>query len=790
MATKLIYFLYRFLELAALPFILLYVAARGARDRRYFHSFGERLGFVPESCRRKGPGGVWVHAVSVGEILTAIQLLRTIRSALPGAPVFVSTTTLAGRAMAEQKLAGIADAVFYFPFDYVSCVRRVLRNIRPAVAVVLETEIWPNCFREVKRSGAALLIVNGRISDRAAPRYARLRWFFRHALAHADRIVVQTPRDRERYLAAGASAEKVVIGGNMKFDFEPQAHPAPEVVMNFIERVHPSAVWIAASTMPPAEADDPDEDDAVIAAFRSLAAGRPGLLLMLAPRRPERFDEVASKLDGLSFVRRARLTDSSRLDLPGVLLVDTIGELSSLFAVADVVFMGGTLPHRGGHNILEPAFHSRAVIAGPHMENFAAIAEEFTAAGALVRIKDGGELASAVADLLDHPERRREIGERAFQLAQNRRGATRRAADEIVSLAGCAIPAALPSLPERLILWPLARLWEAGSRLRQRRMRRDQRRVDAKVISVGAIAVGGAGKTPFVLWLAARLKERGLNPAFLTRGYRRKSPEPVTLIPAGGPAATARTGDEAQLFVRSGLGPVAIGADRVRAAQALVERHRPSVIVLDDGFQHQRLARDLDIVLIDSLDPLAGGDLFPLGRLREPWDALQRADILVLTRTAPGRSYEAVERMLRRYNSRAPAFHARVNPICWTDGMGEWPPEAPPGAGAIAFCGLANPASFWNTLDAVGVRTAMRFAFGDHHTYRPVELLRLAQHARRLGAGALLTTEKDAMNLPDGAAQLVSPAKVYWLKIGLTVDREEELLALAVRASSSSSHRL
>lgn len=790
MATKLIYFLYRFLELAALPFILLYVAARGVRDRRYFRGLGERLGFLPESCRRKSPGGVWLHAVSVGEILTAIELVRAIRTGLPGAPVFVSTTTLAGRTMAEQKLAGVADAVFYFPFDYVSCLRRVLRNLRPAVVVVLETEIWPNCFREVKRSGAALLIVNGRISDRAAPRYARLRWFFRHALAHADRITVQSPRDRDRYLAAGAKPEQLVIGGNMKFDFEPLAHPAPEAVAGFLQRIRPDAVWIAASTMPPAAADDPDEDDAVIAAFRGLADERPGLLLILAPRRPERFDEAAAKLDGLSFVRRSRLTESTPLELPGVLLLDSIGELSSLFAAADVVFMGGTLPHRGGHNILEPAFHGRAVIAGPHMENFAAIAEEFTAAGALVRIRDRSELASAVADLLDHPERRREIGERAFHLAQTRRGATRRAAAEVVELASCSIPKAIHGLPERILLWPLARLWEAGSRLRQRRMRRNRRRVEARVISVGAIAMGGAGKTPFVLWLASRLKERGLDPAFLTRGYRRKSPEPVTLIPAGGPATTARTGDEAQLFVRSGLGPVAIGADRVEAARALVEKYRSQVIILDDGFQHQRLARDLDIVLIDSLDPLGGGDLFPLGRLREPLEALLRAGILVLTRTAPGRSYEGVERMLRRYNSCAPVFHARVVPLCWTDGVEEWPPDAPPGAGAIAFCGLANPASFWSTLDAAGVKTAMRFSFGDHHTYRPAELLRLAQHARRLGADALLTTEKDAMNLPDSAAQLVGPAKVYWLKIGLAVDREEDLLALALRASNSSSQRL
>lgn len=764
--------------------------SRGIRDRRYFSGIGERLGFLPGAFRRKGAGAVWLHAVSVGEILTAVELLRKLKRDIPGAPLFVSTTTLAGRAMADQKLAGLAGGVFFLPFDYVSCVRRVLRTIRPAVVVIMETEIWPNLFREARRAGAELLIVNGRISDRAAPRYARFRWFFRHALGHASRILVQTPRDLQRYLAAGAREDSVTVAGNMKFDFEPSAGAPPQEIARFLERLRPGAVWIAASTMPPAKAGDPDEDDAVIAAFRRVAERRPDLLLMLVPRRPERFEDAAAKLDGLPHLRRSRLDATSSLTLPGVLLVDSIGELSSLFALADVVFMGGTLPHRGGHNILEPAFHSRAVIAGPHMENFAAIAEEFTSAGALVRIRDETELAAAVEDLLDDPARRAEIGRRALELAQLKRGATARAAAEVARLHASHAPAALHPAAVRLLLWPLARIWEAGGRLRQARMRRERQKVGLPVVSVGALAMGGAGKTPFVLWLAERLKERGLEPAFLTRGYRRKSPEPVTLIPAGGSAPTARTGDEAQLFVRSGLGPVAIGANRVAAARALIENCRVSVILLDDGFQHQRLARDLDIVLIDSLDPFGGGDVFPLGRLREPFEALERAGVLVLTRTTAGRSYEGIERKLRRYCPHAPVFHARVIPRAWTDGAHEWPPEAPPAARSLAFCGLANPAAFWSTLDAAGIHTVMRYPFGDHHTYRPAELLRLAQHARRLGAEALLTTEKDAMNLPDDATRLVHPLKLYWLKIGVELDRADELIRLVLEASSSSSKRL
>lgn len=777
LATRLIYLLYRFLEVVALPFIVLYVLYRCARNRRYFRHCSERLGILPSGIGSLGAGAVWLHAVSVGEILAAVELLRRLKDALPGVPLYVSTTTLAGRAMADEKLRGLAAGVFFLPFDYVAPIRRVIRRIRPGVLVVVETEIWPNLFREAKRAGAGVLVVNGRISDRAAPRYRRLAWFFRHVLSHADRILVQSPQDQRRFLAAGAPLDRTSVAGNLKYDFEARAASVPAEITHLLERVRPQHVWIAASTMPPADPGDPDEDEVVIEAFRRLAPSHPGLLLILAPRKPERFGVAAAKLAGIPYLRRSRLAETDMLPLPGVLLLDSIGELSGLFGLADVVFMGGTMPHRGGHNILEPAFHARAVIAGPHMENFAAIAEEFTAAGALIRIRQSAELHAAVERLLADQEQRRHIGERALHLAQQKRGAAARATSEIATLHGQSVPRTVHNSAEKLFLIPLSWIWTAvGAALRKSRYARRET-LRTPVVSVGGIAMGGTGKTPFVLWLAEKLRERGCSAGFLTRGYRRRCPEPVTLIPPGGPASTRLTGDEAQLLVRSGLGPVAIGADRCLSGRYLESQYTPTVILLDDGFQHVRLARDLDIVLVDSLDPFRGG-VFPCGRLREPPTALAQADVIVLTRTRSGRSYAGLEQALRLYNPAAPVFHARVVPLYWTDGRQRWEPAALPFCRVAAFCGLANPSSFWNSLDELGLPVIMRFPFGDHHNYSPRELLRLARRCEPLNIEALLTTEKDAVNLPENAAELLAPAKVCWLRIGIALDRESELLDL------------
>jgi len=756
--------------------VFAYFLFRSFRNFAYFTSLGQRLGFLPSSYRQTAPGAIWLHAVSVGEVVAATELIRRLRTEFPRAPLFLSVGTLAGHATAREKLRSIVTGLFYAPVDYVFAVCHVLRALQPAMVVILETEIWPNLFREAKRAGCGLVIVNGRISDRTEARYRRLRWFFQEVMRWPDAILAQSEEMRERYLGIGAPTARVSAAGNLKYDVVPREADAASSVRQFIESVQPAEVWIAASTMPPASAGDVDEDDAVVAAFQKLIQTHSRLLLMLAPRKPERFEVAAAKLDaaGIRYLRRSRLDNA--LDVPGVLLLDSIGELSGLFPLADVVFMGGTLAARGGHNILEPAFFGRPVICGPHMENFREIARVFRECGGYVEVPGPPELAGTVDHLLTDRSHAAEIGRRAAECAASNRGATDRAVAVIRGAAAQACPIVRQDLAARILLGPLSLVWRSASSWIRRRNARRKRALDAAVVSVGNITMGGTGKTPCVLYLAEKMRRAGRRPGILTRGYGRHSIEDQLILEPGARAKTAQTGDEPQVFLRSGVAPVGIGADRYQTGRLLGERFGCDVLILDDGFQHVRLDRQVDLVLIDALSPFGGGEVFPLGHLREPLESLARADVFVITRGefAPG-TWD-IERALRTYNSRAPVFHGRVAAECWVNAASGQTAATLPFSRVAAFCGLGNHQAFWRMLKRLGIQLVDRVAFDDHHAYRPGEVRRLGHQFQAAKADAAVTTEKDAMNFCEGCPELMAPLPVYWLKIRMEIEREEEFL--------------
>ena len=715
-----------------------------------------------------------MHAVSVGEVLSVIELARRLRTEFPRASLFVSSTTLAGRATARAKLAGLATGVFYTPIDHVFAVRRVLRTIQPALVIIVETEIWPNLFREAKRAGCGLIILNGRISDRTERRYRQQRWFFRAVMRWPDAVMAQSEAMRERYLAAGTPLARVRVGGNLKYDVVPKPADPESPLRRFIESLSPAEVWVAASTML-------DEDDAVLSAFNQLAQQHTRLLLVLAPRKPERFDEVAAKLTqaGVRFVRRSDLRGP--LQLPGVLLLDSMGELSGLFPLADVVFMGGTLAERGGHNILEPANFARPVICGPHMENFREIAEEFRAAHAFVEIQSPSQLADAVDELLRDHTKASEIGRRALDCAEANRGATEQALTVIREVTKGACPRFHPNMAQFTFYWPLSVVWRwLGTWNRGRDLRR-RRKLNSGVISVGNLTMGGSGKTPLVLYLTEEMRRGGHRPGILTRGYGRHSLQKHLILEPGASVPVSQSGDESQIFLRAGVAPVGIGSDRFETGRMLEERFGADVLILDDGFQHVRLDRQVDIVLIDALRPFGGGEVFPLGWLREPLEALSRAHIIVITRSECARGTFNLQCAVRRYNAQAPIFYANAVPDHWVEASGgrQIPKLALSRVGA--FCGLGNPESFWCTLERMGLEIAERVVFDDHHAYRPREIRRVAHQFQAAKVEAAVTTEKDAVNLGEGSAELMAPLPLYWLKIRTAIDREADFLTLIER---------
>ena len=560
----------------AVPFVALRMRWRGRPWSRVWES----LGWPPQFAFAGRPAPIWVHAVSVGEALLALSLLRALRERFPDRPLVVSTSTPTGQAVAEEKLSKWVDRVFYAPFDFPWAVRATMRAVRPALVIVLETEVWPNLYREAKLHGAGLLLVNGRISDKSAPRYLALRRLFEPVLANCDSILAQSEQDAERFAAAGAAADAVSVGGNLKYDFEPGAAELPAPVAALLDSLQPQPVLVAGSTRE-------GEEAAAAEAFLQIAESHPRALLVAAPRHPPRFDEAFEALGtaGLPVLRRSQLAGDP--SLPAILLLDSLGELSSLYARATAVFMGGSLNGWGGHNVLEPALYGKPVVVGPHMQNFREIVERLLAADAIVQIEGSQTLAPAWQALLDDPGHAREIGSRGKAVAEAERGATDRAVEEAASLLCESSRAEPPGALRRLALGPLRLLWAAGAKADVTLAR--PRRLPAFTLCVGNLTAGGAGKTPAVLRLTERLALRGHSPAILTRGYRRQSSEPVVLVEPFAEADPARTGDEAALLAErltlAGTeAPIGVGADRYRAGSAVAAAHDIDLFLLDDGF--------------------------------------------------------------------------------------------------------------------------------------------------------------------------------------------------------------
>jgi len=446
-----VYFIYSFLMGLAALLLMPYWLVKGLRHGKYLSNIGERLGFSFPALAKlpaNSSGAIWIHAVSVGEALSGVTLARRLKEAYPERPLIVSTTTMTGQALARERIP-FADAIVYFPLDWAFCVRRALTAVRPSLVLVLETEIWPNFLREAGRRKIPVVFVSGRISDRSFARYQSylgvfgffLRPFLRNALSNASAFLMQSEKDAERVRALGAPADRVQVSGNLKYDLE---LPSPTPLSNWfaaeIKRSGRSPVIVAGSVVA-------TEEPHALIAFGTLQGEYPKSLLVLAPRKPECFDAAAEFIDEShrKFIRRSRLPipgpaskqsdgNSNAATIPDditVLLLDSIGELASLYGLADGAFVGGSLVSSGGHNILEPAAFGKIPVFGPSMENFAEIASRFVTAGAAIQVESPEDVGVAWIELFRDPERMKRMSETARQLVANSRGAADRAMVEI-----------------------------------------------------------------------------------------------------------------------------------------------------------------------------------------------------------------------------------------------------------------------------------------------------------------------------------------------------------------------
>jgi 3-deoxy-D-manno-octulosonic-acid transferase len=414
--------------LAASPFFLY----QAVRHGKYAGSLPERLGFLPVSLNLDREPSIWIHAVSVGEALTARAIAADLKARYPHLRLFVSTTTMTGQHVARRNFP-VADGVFYFPIDLGFVVRRVLDIVRPRLFVVMETEIWPNLLRECRARGVKTMVINGRISARSFPRYRLVKPLFRRVLMLVDRFCVQGEETAGRLIELGAPRDRITVTGSLKFDSlqVPGAtgtSRGAERVLRCFTVAAGRAVIVAGSTMP-------GEHEIVLRAFERIRTLARNPLLILAPRKPEHFAEGASlaRQSGFRTALRSELAIDEEVKAD-VVVLDTIGELAQVYQAATVVFVGGSLVPTGGHNILEPAVYGKPIVFGPHMQNFAEIAETFLSGRAAVQVETARELEDALIELLSEPDARRRLGDRARDLVEANRGARERSLAAIAEL--------------------------------------------------------------------------------------------------------------------------------------------------------------------------------------------------------------------------------------------------------------------------------------------------------------------------------------------------------------------
>ncbi len=434
------YWLYSALLAAVLVLTLPYWLLQRTRHRKYRAGLSERLGRIPERLAVPATHpAIWVHAVSVGEVIAVSSLVAQLRQRFPQHRVAVSTTTDTGQKLARTRFG--AENVFYFPLDFAFAIRPYLQFLRPELIVIAETEFWPNFLRLTHESGAQIAVVNARISDRSWPGYRRIRHLVSRVLQQVDLFLTQTQEDARRLADIGAPAKRVHVTGNLKFDVPPPA--LPPIVASLrasFQQANGGPVIVCGSTVD-------DEERLLLRAFENVLASHPRAVMILAPRHPERFSQVAQLLEdlGLRFWRRSLWAGDPITG--GVLLIDSIGELAALYSLADVAFVGGSLVPRGGHNIIEPAQHGVPILVGTHTENFRDIVGLFQAHDA-VRVITPAELPLAFMELISNETERIALGCRAAETLRSQRGATQRTLEALEKLLS-------PAVERATMHWPI-----------------------------------------------------------------------------------------------------------------------------------------------------------------------------------------------------------------------------------------------------------------------------------------------------------------------------------------------
>ena len=802
-------------NIAAIIIVVLIIPmfmVRSVREKGFVERIKQSLGFFPAHALDKVAKKhcIWVHAASVGEIVATSPLIKEFHREFPESPILVSVVTTSGYEMANRIIKD-ADAIIYFPLDLPWLAGHVLRRIRPRVFLPVETELWPNFLKNAREMHLPVMMVNGRISDKSVKQYKHLHSILRDMIGTVQCFAMQSSIDAEYIMRLGAPKELVTVTGNTKFD-QTYTDVSPEEKEQIIASMGLSdadGILLAGST-------HRKEEEYVLKAFAAVRQNHPRARLVIAPRELLRTQEVIHicKKAGFTVNTRTGLQDGSEQPGADIVILNTIGELGKVYSIGDVVYVGGSLVMHGGHNILEPAAHGKAIIVGHYMFNFKDTYALFKNRNACIMVNNTKELVREVTRLFDEPEERHRMERETLAIVQENKGASYKSAQLLRKTL-----TEFESRPENHqlvrstqkianfqtyfidlvhskeahgfflnillgILYVFSLIYAGLVNLKLSGFSHGlfrRRKLDCFVISLGNVTVGGTGKTPTAQRLASDIRDMGYRVVILNRGYRAKWHGDVGIVSDGQrlQMTAAEAGDEAYMLAKHlPQVPVLIGAERYETGRYAIEHFGAEVAILDDGYQHWQLERDLDILLVDAVNVFGNGYILPRGTLREPISHISRADVCLMTKVdqAAEGSREYICETVHKYNREARIVESIHEPRCFIR-LAEWyeniggkgiDVSAMRGRKIMAVSAIGNPASFEQTLSDIGTVIIESLRYPDHHDYSMQEMNDILQQAQSLGAEAIIITEKDAVKIPGEVIHAGWDIPVYVICVQVT----------------------
>ena len=763
---------------------------RSIREKGFVERIKQSLGFFPEGALEPvaKKNCIWVHAASVGEIVATSPLIKEFRREFPKSPILVSVVTTSGYEMAHRIIKD-ADAIIYFPLDLPFVAASVLRRIHPRIFLNVETELWPNFFMTARQLHIPVMMVNGRISEKSVRRYKYMFSILTDMINTVKFFAMQSQIDANYIMELGAPPELVTVTGNTKFDqtYTDVTPEEREKILADMGLKDADGILLAGST-------HRGEEDYVLRAFKAVRETHPKARLVIAPRELLRTREV------IGICKSAGFTVGTRTELQkrppnneDVIILDTIGELGQVYSVGDVIYVGGSLVTHGGHNILEPAAHGKAIIVGHHMENFKDTHALFKNRNACITVNSPDELVEQTRKLFDDAQHRKQLEDETLKIVLENRGASRKSAillRQVLTEYEARENARHPHTTQKIenirtyfghlihikkadgismhivmgVLYLFSLVYEQLVNIKLLGYRlgiSGKDKLNCYVISLGNITVGGTGKTPTAQRLAREIRDLGYRVVILNRGYRSKWHGEIGVVSDGKTLHmdAAEAGDEAYMLAKHLPNvPVLIGAERAVTGKYAIEHFGAEVAILDDGYQHWQLIRDMDILLVDAVNVFGNGHLLPRGTLRESMSHISRADVCLITKVdqAAEGAVNGIRETVHRYNADAKIVESIHQPRCLIP-LAEWfidlssegvCVESIAGKKIMAVSAIGNPASFERTLRDLGAEIIESIRYPDHHEYTVKEMQDVLQQADALGAESIVITEKDAVKIP------------------------------------------